>query len=352
MSCSFGEKFKVTVFGQSHSEMLGVVIDGIPAGIKLDIEKIEKFMARRSPANKNYATKRNEADKIEIVSGIVDGITCGAPLCAVIKNTDIESKDYDKIKICPRPAHADFTAYMKHNGFNDFRGGGNFSGRMTAPLCFAGAVAMQMLNEKDIYIGAHIENIADVFDDNYDAVNVDKNVLLSIKEKDFPVINDGIKCEMLSVIGSAANSLDSVGGGIECAVVGLPVGVGEPIFNGLESEISRAVFSIPAVKGIEFGTTMDYGSENNDSFVVDGEKIKTETNNHGGILGGLSSGMPLIFSTVIKPTPSIGRVQKTVDMRTMTETELEINGRHDPCIVPRAVPCIEAAAAIAIINLI
>lgn len=352
MSCSFGEKFKVTVFGQSHSEMLGVVIDGIPAGIKLDIEKIETFMARRSPANKNYATKRNEADRFEIVSGLVDGITCGVPLCAVIKNTDIKSKDYDKIKNCPRPAHADFTAYMKHNGFNDFRGGGNFSGRMTAPLCFAGAVASQMLSEKGIYIGAHIENIADIFDDNFDAVNVDKNDLLSIKEKDFPIINDEIKREILSAIESAANSLDSVGGGIECAVVGLPVGIGEPIFNGLESEISRAVFSIPAVKGIEFGTTMDYGSENNDSFIVDGGKIKTETNNHSGILGGLSSGMPLIFSTVIKPTPSIGRAQKTVDLRTMTETELKINGRHDPCIVPRAVPCIEAAAAIAIINLI
>lgn len=351
MSCSFGEKFRVTIFGQSHSEMLGVVIDGIPAGIKLDIDRIKTFMSRRAPANKNYATQRNEADRFEIVSGIVDGITCGAPLCAVIRNTDARSGDYESMKKCPRPSHADYTAFIKHGGFNDVRGGGNFSGRMTAALCLAGAAAMQMLEEKGIFIGAHIEKIAEISDEKFDAINVNKNDLIKITEKDFPVISDSAKEKMLAEIESTKQKNDSVGGRIECAVVGLPVGIGEPIFNGLESEISRAVFSVPAVKGIEFGSTNNYGSENNDPFVIK-NGIKTETNNHGGILGGLSSGMPVVFSVSVKPTPSIGMAQRTVNLETETETELEISGRHDPCILPRAVPCIEAAAAIAIINLI
>lgn len=352
MSCSFGEKFKITIFGQSHSEAIGVVIDGIPAGVKLDLEKIKIFMERRSPANKSYATKRNEADEFEIVSGVVDGVTCGAPLCAIIKNTDAKSADYSKIRAVPRPSHADFTAFMKYNGFNDVRGGGNFSGRMTAPICFAGAVAAQLLEEKGIFIGAHIEYLPDTCDEKFDAVNVTAEDLNAVKEKDFPVIKDKVKALMLEEIGDAAKDGNSIGGCIECAVVGLPVGIGEPIFDGLESEISRAVFSVPAVKGIEFGRTLDRGSDNNDAFTVADGQIKTETNNHGGILGGLSSGMPLIFHVTVKPTPSIGKPQKTVNLETMKPTKLEIGGRHDPCIVPRAVPCIEAAAALAIINLI
>lgn len=352
MSCSFGEKFKTTIFGQSHSEAIGVVIDGIPAGKKLDIEKIKKFMARRSPAGKDYATRRNEADSFEIVSGLFNGVTCGAPLCALIRNTDAKSEAYDKLRLTPRPSHADFTAYMKHNGFNDYRGGGNFSGRMTAPICFAGAVAIQLLEEKEIYVGAHIEYLSETCDAKLDAVNVTGAELNAVKEKDFPVINDKFKKLMLDEIEEAAKNSDSVGGCIECAVVGLPVGIGEPIFNGLESEISRAVFSIPAVKGIEFGRTLDFGSENNDPFTVTDGKIRTETNNHGGILGGLSSGMPLIFHATVKPTPSIGKIQKSVNLETNETAALEIGGRHDPCIVPRAVPCIEAAAALAVINLI
>jgi len=352
MSCSFGKKFKVTIFGQSHSEAIGAVIDGIPAGIRLDLDEIEKFMARRAPNNKSYATKRSEADKFEIVSGVVDGITCGAPLCAIIKNTDIKSGDYENIKKCPRPSHADFTAFMKHNGFNDVRGGGNFSGRMTAPLCFAGAVALELFKAKNIHIGAHIKSIGEIDDESFDSVCVTDKEISAVTEKDFPVINDEIKEKMLDEISKAQSNYDSVGGTVECAVVGLPIGIGDPIFDGLESEISRAVFSVPAVKGIEFGTTKTYGSDNNDSFITDGKVIKTATNNHGGILGGISSGMPLIFTVKVKPTPSIGCVQKTVDLTTMTETEITVNGRHDPCIVPRIVPCIEAATAIALINLI
>ncbi len=356
MSCSFGEKFKITVFGQSHSEAIGVVIDNVPAGIRLDEEKIAKFMSRRAPGQNAYSTARKEADKPDIVSGVVDGITCGAPICAIIKNSDQHSKDYSKLKSLPRPSHSDFAAYIKHGGFNDIRGGGNFSGRMTAPVCFAGAIAMQMLEEKGIHIGAHIEKIANVSDIGFDSVNVCAEDLETVKNKDFPIIDNSVKDKMLSVIEAARLDCDSVGGVIECAVTGLPAGLGNPMFDGAENVISHAVFAIPAIKGIEFGNGFDCaylrGSENNDPFITDGEKITTETNNHGGILGGITSGMPLIFRVAVKPTPSIAKPQKTVNLETNSPENLVIEGRHDPCIVPRAVPAVEAAAAIAILNLI
>ncbi len=356
MSCSFGEKFKITVFGQSHSEAIGVVIDGIPAGIKLDTDKIGAFMSRRAPGKNAYSTKRKEADIPEIVSGVVDGITCGAPICAIIRNSDQHSKDYSKLKILPRPSHSDFAAYVKHNGFNDIRGGGNFSGRMTAPMCFAGAVAMQILEEKGIRIGAHIEKIAGIRDERFDPVNVDAEQLKSVSSKEFPLINDGVKDEILAKIEEARLDCDSVGGVIECAVTGLPAGIGEPMFEGIENVISQAVFAVPAIKGIEFGNGFDCadlrGSENNDDFIIKDSKIATATNNHGGILGGITSSMPLIFRVAVKPTPSIAKPQMTVNLETMLPEELVIEGRHDPCIVPRAVPCIEAVTAIALINLI
>lgn len=353
MSCSFGEKFKITIFGQSHSEAIGVVIDGVPAGITLDSEKIAEFMARRAPGKNAYSTKRKEADCPEIVSGIVDGITCGAPICAIIRNSDQHSKDYSKLKILPRPSHADFAAYMKHSGFNDIRGGGNFSGRMTAPMCFAGAVAMQILEEKGIEIGAHIEKIAGVSDTRFNPVDPD---LTSLDGKEFPLLNDSVKDEMLAKIEVARLDGDSVGGVIECAVTGLPVGIGEPMFGGVENVLSQAVFAIPAIKGIEFGNGFDCaelrGSENNDEFVIADGRITTKANNHGGILGGLTSGMPLIFRVAVKPTPSISKPQMTVNLEKNEPEELIIEGRHDPCIVPRAVPCVEAATAIAILNMV
>lgn len=355
MSCSFGDKFKITIFGQSHSEAIGVVIDSIPAGIKLDTEKIDYFMSRRSSANKAYATKRNEADKVHIISGVVDNITCGAPLCAVIANADCHSSDYDKLKAVPRPSHSDFSAYMKHNGFNDIRGGGNFSGRMTAPLCFAGAVAIQILEEQNIYIGAHIEQIADIKDERFNAVSISQDIINNVKLAEFPVINQHNGEMMKEKIAETRKELDSVGGIIECAVIGVNAGIGEPIFDGIENEVSHAVFGIPAIKGIEFGNGFDCvtlkGSENNDEFTVENGEIKTKTNNHGGILGGISSGMPIIFRVAVKPTPSIGKEQNSVNLTTMKSEKLTINGRHDPCIVPRAVPCVEAATALAIINL-
>lgn len=356
MSCSFGEKFRITVFGQSHSEAIGVVIDGIPAGIKLDMEKIGKFMSRRAPGNNTYSTKRKEDDIPSIISGVVNGITCGAPLCAVIKNNDQHSKDYSKIRNLPRPSHSDFAAHIKHNGFNDIRGGGNFSGRMTAPMCFAGAVAMQILEEKGIRIGAHIEKIAGVSDSRFDPVNVNSDILTSISEKDFPLVDDSVKEKILAKIEEARLDGDSVGGVIECAVTGIPAGIGEPMFEGVENAISQAIFAIPAIKGIEFGNGFACadlkGSENNDCFIVNDGKITTKTNNHGGILGGITSSMPIIFRVAVKPTPSIAKPQMTVNLETMTEEELIIEGRHDPCIVPRAVPCVEAVTALALINLI
>lgn len=351
-----GDKFKVTVFGQSHSAEIGAVIEGLPAGFKPDMEKVYKFMERRAPGRDRFSTQRKETDMPEIVSGLVDGATCGAPLTAVIKNKDQKSGDYDNLKLVPRPGHADFSAYMKYGGNNDIRGGGQFSGRMTAPLCIAGALALQILEEKGIHIGAHIETVKNVKDDRFSPTGVTKDVLDSVKAKEFPVLNDGIIGKMEEEIDKARESLDSVGGIIECAVVGLPVGMGGPLFGGIEGEISRNIFAVPAIKGIEFGAGFSvcemYGSENNDSFYVDGDLVKTKTNNAGGILGGISNGMPVIFRVAVKPTPSISKEQDSVNLKTKEPEKLVIHGRHDPCIVKRAVPVIEAVAAITILNML
>ena len=356
VSCNFGNNIKITVFGQSHSEAIGVVIDGLPAGFKIDTEKTAAFMARRAPGQNDLSTPRKEADEVKILSGVVDNVTCGAPLCAIIENTNTRSGDYDKLRLVPRPSHSDFAAMMKHGGFNDIRGGGNFSGRLTAPLCFAGAVCMQMLEEKGIHIGAHIASIGKADDDRFEAVNVTKADFESILSKSFPVINDKQGEYMRKEIYDAKGEGDSVGGTVECAIVGMPAGIGDPIFDGIENRISAAVFGIPAVKGIEFGAGFESarmrGSQNNDDFTAENGKIRTVTNNHGGILGGISSGMPIVFRCAIKPTPSIGMQQKSVNVETGETQELVIGGRHDPCIIPRAVPCVESAAAIVIADYI
>lgn len=354
MSCSFGTNIKITIFGQSHSQAMGVVIDGIPAGIKLDLDKICRFMQRRAPGNSDISTPRKEEDFPNIISGIVESTTCGAPICAVIENKNAKSDDYDKLKEIPRPSHADFSAYMKHNGFNDIRGGGNFSGRLTAPLCFAGAICLQILEEKGIFIGAHITSIGKIKEERFDPVNVSADLLQALTKKEFPVLDDTAGSNMKAEILNAKKQLDSVGGTVECAVVGVPAGIGEPIFEGIENKLSQIIFGIPAIKGIEFGNGFDcaglFGSENNDEFMVNDDKITTKTNNHGGILGGISSGMPIIFKVAVKPTPSIGKSQISVNLKTKESEELVVGGRHDPCIVPRAVPCIEAATAIAILD--
>ncbi|MBR5586710.1 MAG: chorismate synthase [Clostridia bacterium] len=324
MSSTFGKSIKISIWGQSHSESIGVVIDGIPAGKKIDMEKLEQFMQRRAPGRDKYSTPRKEADKVEFQSGIIDGVTCGAPICALIRNTNTKSSDYDKIRDIPRPAHADYPAFVRHNGANDVSGGGHFSGRLTAPLCIAGGIAKQFLEEKGITVSAAIKSIGGETD----------------LEKAFAIID------------KARENLDSVGGIIECIVSGLPVGVGDPMFDGMENRISQAVFAVPAIKGIEFGNGFEcaklFGSENNDEYYMDGDKIRTKTNNHGGILGGLTSGEDLIFRVAVKPTPSIGKEQKSVSLSRKEDTDLIIVGRHDPCILPRATVCIEAAAAIAV----
>lgn len=356
MSSEFGKLIKTTIFGQSHSAGIGVVIDGIPAGEPIDIDEILSFMQRRIPVNAVYSTARSESDIPEILSGIVDGVTCGAPISAIIRNNDTRSKDYTELKIKPRPSHSDYAAAIKYGEAHDIRGGGHFSGRLTAPLCFAGAICKQILYRKGIIAGAHIASIGDINDDKFDSVHVSPDDISNAQNKKFPVINDKIGEIMLSEIKSAANEGDSIGGTVECCIIGLPTGVGEPMFEGIENKIAQAIFAIPAVKGIEFGSGFDgskrRGSENNDAYQISNGKIGTVTNNSGGINGGLTNGMPIIFRVAFKPTSSIAKEQQTVDLSTLTNTTVTVKGRHDPCIVPRAVPCVEAAAMIALLDLL
>ena len=357
MASDFGKKVKITIFGQSHSEAIGVVIDGLPVGEEIDMAEVQKFMNRRAPGQNAWSTPRKEGDVPKVVSGLFEGRTCGAPICAVIENTNTRSKDYDKLKDLPRPGHADFTAWVKYDGFNDHRGGGHFSGRLTAPLCFAGAVCKQILERKGIHVGAHILSIKGVKDISFDAVEINAETMKTVAEKTFPVQDDAVAEKMQAVIAAARERGDSVGGIVECAVTGLPVGVGEPMFDGLESVLAQAIFAIPAVKGVEFGAGFAvadlFGSENNDDFAyMEDGAVRTRTNNHGGSLGGISSGMPLMFRAAFKPTPSISMEQDTISIGKKENSKLTVEGRHDPCIVPRAVPVVEAAAAVAILDLL
>ena len=363
MSNTFGNNIKVTIFGQSHSPAIGVTIDGLPAGFKIDFDELYTFMQRRMPGQGSHTTSRKEADEPEFISGLVDGVTCGAPLTAIIRNTDIRPSDYDKIKDIPRPSHADYTAYIKYGGAHDVRGGGAFSGRLTAPVCIAGGICIQLLKCEGISIAAHITQIGDVCVKGFDPVNVGEREFSLLKMLNFPVMDIKAKEQMLAAIENVKQAGDSLGGIVECAAIGLPAGIGEPMFDGMENRLASILFGIPAVKGIEFGNGFAAaglkGSENNDAFIIaarchgDGspdttKTIKTRTNNHGGILGGITSGMPLIFRVAIKPTPSIAIEQDSVSLSRKEPQKLKIEGRHDPCIVPRVVPCIEAAAAIAI----
>lgn len=357
MSSNFGDKVKITIFGQSHSAGIGVVIDGLPYGEEIDLAAVQRFLDRRAPGKNEFSTPRKEGDAVQVLSGLFEGKTCGAPLCAMIENTNVRSKDYDKLKDLPRPGHADFTAEIKYGGFQDYRGGGHFSGRLTAPLCFAGAVCAQILARRGIEIGAHILSIHGVAEARFDPVCVTETELAEVKNKTFPVRNDEIGEKMKEAIAQARGMGDSVGGSIEVVALGLPVGIGEPMFDGLESKLSSILFAIPAVKGVEFGEGFGVatllGSENNDSFYMEESgEIKTKTNRHGGSLGGISSGMPLVVRVAFKPTPSISREQDTVAFKTHTEEKLKVVGRHDPCIVPRGVPCVEAAMAVAILDLL
>ncbi len=352
MSCSIGKNITFTVFGQSHSEKIGCVVDGIPAGEKIDMDELCAFMKRRAPGQNSFSTPRKEADLPSVISGMVDGVTCGAPLCAFIDNTNTRSSDYDKLKNLPRPGHADYTALIKHSGMNDPRGGGNFSGRMTAPMCFAGGVLLQILRRKGIEIGAHIKSVKDVYDEKIDCVSGDMEKLKSVEAKAFPVISDEAGKKMQEAILEAKGDGDSVGGTVECVITGVPAGYGDPIFDGIENKIASVIFGIPAVRGIEFGAGFEaskmLGSEHNDPYCIEGDTVKTKTNNHGGVLGGISSGMPIVFTVSFKPTPSIAKEQTSLNINTLGQEVFSVPGRHDPCIVQRAVPVVQAAAALAV----
>lgn len=352
MSSIFGQNIKVSIFGQSHSKAIGVTIDGLEAGKKIDMDKLNAFMSKRAPGKNEFSTKRSEKDLPEFVSGLVDDTTCGAPLTALIYNNDTQSGDYKNIVDIPRPSHADFTAQMKYNGFQDVRGGGHFSGRLTAPLCVAGGICTQILEERGIKIAAYIKRIGNTCDET----ETDENTAISAFNKDFPCASDEVAEKMKTEILNAKADGDSIGGVIECKIFGMPTGVGEPMFDGVENRISSAIFGIPAVKGIEFGSGFEsakmLGSESNDEFYFNGDTIKTKTNNHGGILGGITSGMPIVFRVAIKPTPSIAKEQNSVSFSKGEDTKLQIVGRHDPCIVQRAVPCVMSAAAIAIYDML
>lgn len=405
MASVFGKNLVVSIFGQSHSEAIGIVIDGLPAGFEIDMDELQEFMNRRAPGRSKNATQRKEADKPEFLSGLFDGLTCGAPLAAIIRNKDVRSQDYDQIDEMPRPGHADLTARIKYNGFEDYRGGGHFSGRLTAPLCIAGGIAIQFLREEGIEFSSKIVELGGVdLRPFYDAENSSANCsegegqvkkklsMLNSKKtaatkKTTKKAEKNVQDVIDELISSAKKEGDSIGGIVECRITGVPAGIGDPMFDGVENRISQAVFGIPAIKGIEFGAGFDAarmkGSENNDAYLMDDVSpdgassndmsmndvsldegvpydqelgitgrggIITKTNNAGGILGGITNGQDIVFRVAVKPTPSIAKEQDTINYFTGENAKIKVKGRHDPCIVPRVLPCLEAAAAIVVLD--
>lgn len=352
MSSLFGENLKLSIFGQSHGAAIGMVLDGIPAGLPVDTSSVMRFLERRAPGGSPLATSRKETDTPTFLSGIVDGYTCGAPIAAVIGNKNVHSQDYAASADTPRPGHADYTAFIKHGGFQDVSGGGHFSGRLTAPLCIAGSLCKQWLAQAGIHVFAKIGSIGTVRDDPFSLTDPQAAQI----HHDFPVLNKERGYAMQEAILAVKSKGDSIGGTIQCAATGVPAGVGEPMFSSVESHISQLLFSIPGVRAVEFGvgaaaSTMT-GSQHNDPFTVRDSTVVTTTNHCGGILGGITTGMPLVFSCTIKPTPSIASVQNTISLSRMQPADISVCGRHDPCIVPRAVPVVESAAAIAIYDLL
>ena len=355
MSSVIGDKIKLSIFGESHGEAIGCVIDGLPAGIKIDMNAVYKDMQRRAPGKDKTATPRLEKDIPHILSGMLDSVTTGAPLAMVIENTNTKSGDYSNLMTVPRPGHSDYPAYVKYGGNNDIRGGGHFSGRLTAPLVFAGSVAKQILSQKGVTIGAHIKQIGSVCDAVSDLNKTDKSLLDTLSSSTFSLIDETKEQAMRDEIEKARLSLDSVGGIIECFAVGLPVGLGGNMFDTVEGKLASILFGVPAVKGVEFGIGFGFAdkraSEVNDQYEIKNGRVATLSNNNGGVLGGMTDGAPLSVSVAIKPTPSIAKKQKSVNLLTMENAELEIHGRHDPCIVVRAVPVIECAVALGLLDL-
>lgn len=356
MNSNFGEKIVLTVFGESHGAAVGGVLTGLPAGVKLDFDEMEIQRLRRAPGKDKTATPRKEDDNCEILSGVLDGKTTGAPLAIIIRNTNTISKNYDNLKDCPRPSHSDFAAAIKYDGNNDIRGGGHFSGRLTAPIVALGTICRSVLKEKGITVGGHILKIGNVNDVEFHKVKVSGRELEKLSHAAFAVNNADCEEKMRDEIEKARLQGNSVGGIVELAVTGLPAGLGNPMFSGVENVIAKALYGIPAVKAVSFGSGFDFaemlGSQANDSFYFDENgNVKTQTNNCGGILGGITNGMPLIVKVGLKPTPSISTPQKSVNLKTGENVEISIEGRHDPCIVPRALPALEAMLAIALADL-
>ncbi|MDL2217281.1 chorismate synthase [Christensenellaceae bacterium OttesenSCG-928-M15] len=354
MSSMTGENIKISLFGQSHGSAIGVVMDGLPPGEEIDLHALQLFLNRRAPGRGELSTARNERDVVRILSGLVNGRTCGAPLCAIIENTDARSSDYAAFSDMPRPSHADYPAHVRYKGYADLRGGGHFSGRLTAPLCIAGGICMQILSRRGVFVGAHAEAVGSIKDRRFDPVFLDKEELLAPGKRPIPVLEERAGEEMAKLIKAVSEEGDSIGGVIECAATGMPPGIGEPMFGGLENRLAAAVFAIPAVRGVEFGAGFAaahmHGSEHNDAYCVKDGAVKTTGNHHGGILGGITTGMPIVFRAAIKPTPSIAKAQQSIRLSTMKEDTLLIKGRHDPCIALRAVPCVEAAAAFVLLD--
>ena len=355
MSSEFGNILRVSVFGQSHGKAIGVNIDGLPAGEPIDLEELNAFLDRRKPGKSPLSTARKESDTPVFLSGLENGVTCGFPLCAIIENSDQHSSDYSELADKPRPSHADYTARVKWGGHADMRGGGHFSGRLTAPLCIAGGIAKQILARRGIFVGAHLAAVGTENDAPF-PLHPTAELFDAIAAKPFPVVDDGAGDRMQALILEARQDLDSVGGIIECAAIGLPAGLGDPMFGGVENRLAAALFGIPAVKGVEFGlgfgSSRLRGSENNDPFTVENGTVVTASNRAGGILGGITTGMPVTLRTAIKPTPSISRPQQTVRLSAMENAELVIRGRHDPCIAHRAVPVVEAVTAAVLLDLL
>ena len=337
-----------TIFGESHGPAIGVVLEGAPAGLELDLDRIARELARRATGKNPWSTARKEADQVQVLSGVFEGKTTGDPLALLIFNEDQHSRDYEALRFTPRPSHGDYAGFLKSGGCLDYRGGGHFSGRLTAPLVAAGSVAKQLLERRGVWVGAHISAIYGISD----AALEDPEDLRAVAEKDFPVLDDAKGEEMKAAILEAKGEGDSVGGSIECVVTGFPAGLGSPDFGrNVEGLFAQYLFAVPAVKGVDFGAgvalALMRGSEANDPFEVRDGRIVTRTNHAGGVNGGITNGMPVVFEVTMRPTPSIARPQESVDLRTGEPVELSIHGRHDPCIVPRAVPVIEAAAALA-----
>ena len=356
MSSSWWTNIELSIFGESHGKAIGIIIGNLPAGIHLDMEDIRWNMKRRAPGQNKMSTARKEADEFHIMSGVLDDVTTGAPLCAMIYNSDQHSKDYSLLKECMRPGHSDYPAFIKYHGYNDVRGGGHFSGRITAPIVFAGSVAKQILKQKGIVVGAHILSIKDVKDDRF-PIDIETKDMETLLKTQYPTLKPDVFQKMQQVIEEARMNQDSVGGKIECAILNVPAGIGNPFFDSIESHLSPLLFSIPAVKSVSFGLGESiselYGHEANDCYYYDEDgHVKTKTNHNGGITGGISNGMPIFFTVGIKPTPSISQKQQTINIKTKENTELEITGRHDPCIVPRAVVIVESMAALGILDMI